>query len=111
MHVFDAKDGGVWHVTEKSQEGEFAFYGTFHEVAENTRIVQTFEYMGMPERGHVILQTSAFVEVAPDQTQIRTISTFQSQGDLRGMVDSGMEEGYRQSMYALGKVVGDTKEE
>ena len=85
--------------------GEHGFTGSIHEVATNERIIQTFEYLGLPERGHVALERADFAAVDPQTTEIRTLSTFQSREDRDGMVSSGMEAGWRQSVEALGRLV------
>lgn len=106
VHRFDCRDGGAWHIAEPNEDGpDFEFYGTFHEVAENERIVQTFEFLGMPERGHVLLERADFVAVDPHTTEIRTLSTAQSREARDGMVASGMESGWRESIAALGRLV------
>ena len=57
-----ARSGGSWHLTEKSAEGEYSFCGSYHEVAKNERI-WTFEFLGMPERGHVALERMDLVRI------------------------------------------------
>ena len=111
VHTFAAIDGGSWHITEISDHGEFSFFGTFHEVARNTRIVQTFEFLGMNERGHVALERADFTSTAPDETRISIVSTYQSIDDAKAMVESGMEDGFRESVYALGALLGDRTKE
>lgn len=105
VHHFDGRTGGWWHIAERSEHGEHEFTGTFHEVAENERIVQTFEYLGLPERGHVALERADFAATDDGATEIRTLSTFQSRADRDGMVSSGMEAGWRQSIEALGRLI------
>ena len=106
VHHFDCKDGGSWHIAELTAEGhEYEFTGCFHEVAKNKRIVQTFEFLGMPERGHVMLEKAEFVAIDDGTTEIRTHSTAMSQEDRDGMIASGMESGWRQSVEALGKLL------
>ena len=103
---FDCRDGGRWHISECSEDGnEHAFAGCFHEVTKNERIIQTFEYLGMPERGHVFLERADFVADGRSATQIRTLSTAQSIADRDGMVAAGMESGWRQSVDALGRLL------
>lgn len=103
---FDCRSGGSWHVVETAPNGtRHAFAGSFHEVAANERIVQTFEYLGLPERGHVILERMDFTATGPRTTEIRTLSTAQSREARDGMIDSGMEGGWRQSVEALAKLV------
>jgi uncharacterized protein YndB with AHSA1/START domain len=42
---------------------EFAFHGVCHEHTAPERIIQTFEFEGLPEKGHVILETSRFEDL------------------------------------------------
>jgi uncharacterized protein YndB with AHSA1/START domain len=106
VHHFNCEDGGSWHITEQSEDGnEYEFMGCFHEVAHNERIVQTFEFLGMPERGHVMLEKTEFVAIDDHTTEVRTHSTAMSQAERDGMVASGMESGWRQSVEALGRLV------
>jgi uncharacterized protein YndB with AHSA1/START domain len=107
VYRFDCRDGGNWHVAERSEDGkEYVFMGSFHEVALNERIVQTFEYLGMPERGHVMLQKAEFAATGASTTEIRTISTAQSREARDGMVASGMEGGWRYPWTSRSVVAG-----
>lgn len=106
VYHFDCQDGGSWHIAEQSEDGnEYEFTGCFHEVAPDQRIVQTFEFLGMPERGHVLLEKVEFVAMGERTTEIRTHSTAMTQADRDGMVASGMESGWQQSVEALGKLL------
>ena len=106
VHHFECTDGGWWHVAEHAKDGhEYEFMGSFHEVAPNERIVQTFEFLGMPERGHVLLERADFIAVDADTTEIRTLSTAQSRESRDAMVAGGMETGGRQSVEALGRLL------
>ena len=106
VYHFDCKDGGSWHIAEQSEDGnEYEFTGCFHEVAKDKRIVQTFEFLGMAERGHVMLEKAEFVAIDEHTTEIRTHSTAMNQEDRDGMVASGMEIGWRQSIEVLGKLL------
>mgnify|MGYP001795542552 CR=1 FL=1 len=106
VYHFDCKNGGSWHISEQSEDGnEYEFTGCFHEVAQDERIVQTFEFLGMPERGHVMLEKAEFVAIDKHTTEIRTHSTAMTLEDRDGMVASGMESGWRQSVEALGRLV------
>jgi uncharacterized protein YndB with AHSA1/START domain len=106
VHRFDCRDGGGWHVAEVSPDGsEHEFFGCYHEVARNQRIVQTFEYLGLPERGHVLLERADFVALDASTTEIRTLGTAQTLADRDGMMQSGAEAGWRQSVEALGRLL------
>jgi len=61
LDVFEPENGGSWRYIQKDEEGnEFAFHGVNHEVAYPERIICTFEWEGLPEKGHVILETNRF---------------------------------------------------
>lgn len=108
VHHFNCENGGSWHIAETSEDGnEYEFAGSFHEVANNERIVQTFEYLGWPERGHVMLEKAEFFAIDANTTEIRTLSTAFSREDRDAMVSSGMESGWRQSIEALGRLLED----
>ena len=105
VHAFEAKSGGSWHVAEQANDGTYEFCGSFHEVAKNERIVWTFEFLGMPERGHVAIERADFKKIDDNTTELRTLSTYQTVADRDGMVQSGMEGGWRQSIEALEKLL------
>jgi uncharacterized protein YndB with AHSA1/START domain len=108
VKTFDGKSGGTWDIAEKDPEGnEWGFYGVFHDVAENERIIWTFEFMGMPERGHASLERMDFVKIDDTTTELRTTTVFLTAEDRNGMIESGMEDGWRQSIEALSEVVGE----
>jgi len=109
VHEFNPVAGGSWHISEITDHGEFTFFGTYHEIAKDTRIIQTFEFLGLGERGHVALERADFEATDAGVTKISTVSTFQSVEDRRAMVESGMEDGFRQSVYALGALLGDDR--
>ncbi|MFJ9556722.1 SRPBCC family protein [Nocardiopsis sp. NPDC101807] len=95
----EARPGGTWRFVEKAAGGEeYAFHGVFHDVVAPERIVQTFEFEGMP--GHVAMDTH-MLEEKDGRTLYRAISVFQTVEDRDGMVSSGMEEGLAQSLDAL----------
>ncbi|HEY1074544.1 MAG TPA: SRPBCC domain-containing protein, partial [Patescibacteria group bacterium] len=99
---YDATSGGKWRFVSHDQHGnEFAFHGCIHEVNPNTRLIQTFEFEGLSESGHVALERAEFASKGDNETEIRITSTFQSVEDRDGMVASGMESGFRKSIDAL----------
>lgn len=83
--------GGSWRYVQADPEGnEYGFHGVFHEVSPAARVVQTFEFEGMP--GHVTLDSLTFEDLG-GRTRLHGQSTFQSLEDRDGMVASGMEIG------------------
>lgn len=80
--------GGSWRVVHIDPDGnEYGFRGVFHDVGPD-RVVQTFEFEGMP--GHVCLETHTF-EPVDGGTRVTQHSVFQSVEDRDGMAQSGME--------------------
>lgn len=107
LHSFEPKSGGNWHMSNDGDGGEvYEFGGSFHEIATNERIVWTFEFLGMPERGHVALEKMTFRAVDENTTEMQVVSTYQSQEERKAMVESGMEDGWRQSIEALEAALG-----
>ncbi|ONM46478.1 SRPBCC family protein [Nocardia donostiensis] len=89
--------GGAWAFANDQDGTEIAsFYGSFHEVRPNERIVWTFTYDGEPDG--VALETLTFTELAPGQTRLETLSVVADFATRDGMLASGMstgvEEGY-----------------
>jgi uncharacterized protein YndB with AHSA1/START domain len=67
------------------------------------RVVQTFEWDGMP--GHVIVQTLTLEDLGDGRTRMVNISLFHTTEERDGMLGSGMEEGMNESYAALDKVL------
>ncbi len=100
----DPREGGRWRFVQKTDDGqEFAFFGSYHEVSPE-RIVQTFEFSGLPERGHVSMEKMEMTE-ENGKTTIHVVTTFFSVEDRDGMVQSGMEGGMNASYDALDEVL------
>lgn len=88
----DARPGGEWRFVQRDPDGnEYAFHGVFHDVSAPERIIQTFEWEGMP--GHVQMETAVFEDLGGGRTRVVSQSVFQSVEDRDGMAASGMEEG------------------
>lgn len=106
LDKFESKNGGSWRYVQKDDEGhEFAFHGVNHEIKTPERIIGTFEFEGLPERGHVLLQTIKFYDLHGGGTKIESQSVFQSVEDRDGMVATGMEVGVRESYKRLDELV------
>src|ERR1700678_4204416 len=79
----------------------FGFHGGMHEVLPPERIIRTFEYEGLPEKGHVILETLRMEPLPNNRTRVTIQSVFQSVADRDGMVAAGMENGVDESHQLL----------
>lgn len=94
----DFRVGGTYRFVEHADGGTHAFRGEFREIVVPERIVQTFEYEGMP--GHIAVETLVLEE--RDGTTIVTGTTrFSTREDRDGMLESGMAAGATQSYLAL----------
>jgi uncharacterized protein YndB with AHSA1/START domain len=106
LETFEPRSGGSWRFIQKDAEGnEYAFHGVNHEVLPPERIIDTFEFEGLPEKGHVLLETARFEELPNNRTKVVSQSVFQSVADRDGMLQSGMEEGVNDSYERLDELL------
>lgn len=106
----DVREGGSWKFVQTADDGkEYAFFGTYHEVTAPQRIIQTFEFDGLPERGHVSMEKMELADAGDGKTKMTVVSTFFSVDDRDGMIQSGMEEGMHQTYAALDKLLAETE--
>ncbi|MGA9187182.1 MAG: SRPBCC family protein [Methanosarcina sp.] len=106
LEIFEPRNGGMWRYIQKDQDGnEYAFHGVNHEVTAPERIISTFEFEGLPEKGHVILETARFEALPGDRTKLTSQSVFQTVEDRDGMFQSGMEEGINDSYDRLDELL------
>jgi uncharacterized protein YndB with AHSA1/START domain len=102
----DAKAGGQWRFLNRDPQGtEYAFHGVYHEVRAPERIIDTFEFEGLPEAGHVCLEKLTLEALPGGRTRLTTQSVFQSVADRDGMLQSGMEEGLNDSYERLAELL------
>ncbi|HEV8639322.1 MAG TPA: SRPBCC family protein [Chloroflexota bacterium] len=87
----DFRPGGSWRFVLREADGnEYAFRGEIREIVPPERIVQTFEFEGMP--GAVSVESLTLAEHG-GKTTITATSTFDSIEGRDGMLQSGMERG------------------
>jgi uncharacterized protein YndB with AHSA1/START domain len=103
IEKMELERGGHWRFVEHSDHGVHGFEGRFAEVTPPERVVQTFEWDGMP--GHVALETMTLEDLGDGRTRLVTTSLFLTAEDRDGMLQSGMEGGLNQSYEALDKVL------
>lgn len=100
---FEVARGGHWRFVEHAADGAHGFEGRFREVTPPERMVQTFEWDGMP--GHVLVQTLELEVLAADRTRLVTTALFHTSEERDGMIEAGMEEGLNQSYEALDRLL------
>lgn len=107
VEKMDVRPGGTWRFVQRDAEGNvFGFHGEYKEVVPPKRIVDTFEFEGMP--GHILIETATFEEI-DGQTKVTQKSVFETAEDLEGMLASGMEEGARETMERFTELLAEMK--
>ncbi len=110
LETFEPRTGGSWRYVQRDQGGnEFAFHGVHHEVLPPERMIGTFEFEGLPETGHALLQVARFAEVPGNRTRLTSQSVFLSVEDRDGMMQSGMEEGINESYERLDELLEELR--
>jgi uncharacterized protein YndB with AHSA1/START domain len=99
----DARTGGDWRFIGHNADGsQHAFRGTYREVSPPERIVQTFEWEGMP--GYICLETAEFEDLG-ERTKVTTTSLFYTTEERDGMLGSGMEKGLNETYARLDELL------
>ncbi len=102
----DVRPGGQWRFINRDAEGnEYAFHGVYHEILAPERIIDTFEFEGLPETGHVILETMKLEALPGGRTRLTTQSVFQSVADRDGMLQTDMAEGVKDTYNRLAELL------
>ncbi|MBA3990755.1 MAG: SRPBCC family protein [Propionibacteriales bacterium] len=99
VDTWDARTGGSYRYVAEHEGQEYGFYGAFHEVRPNDRIVQTFTFEGVPDG--VSLDTVTFEELPGGRTRLTGLSVVDSMEARDAMVASGMETGVVQGYESL----------
>jgi uncharacterized protein YndB with AHSA1/START domain len=99
----DFRPGGTYRFVQRTPDGEeYAFRGEYREIVVPARIVQTFEFEGMP--GHVAVETLTFDE-QDGKTTLTSTALYQSVEDRDGILASGMETGAAESLDRLAELL------
>jgi uncharacterized protein YndB with AHSA1/START domain len=88
---WEPRTGGSWRYVSELGGQEFGFYGSFHEIRPDERIVQTFTYEGVPDA--VNLEILTLIDLGGGRTRLVAQSVYDSIDSRDGMVASGMETG------------------
>jgi uncharacterized protein YndB with AHSA1/START domain len=99
----EVERGGHWRHVEHAPDSVHGFEGRYREVTPPERIVQTFEWDGMP--GYVAVTTVTFEDLGDGRTKMITTSLFHTTEERDGMLRSGMEQGLNQSYAALDRLL------
>jgi uncharacterized protein YndB with AHSA1/START domain len=104
---YDSRSGGSYRYSVCNDKGKViaSFNGAIHEVTAPERIIQTFEFEGLPERGHVTLDTTLFEELPGNRTKLTIHSVCRSVADRDAMMESGMEQGINEGYRKLDELL------
>jgi uncharacterized protein YndB with AHSA1/START domain len=90
--------GGSWRFIHVDKAGnEFGFHGVCHQETAPETLIRTFEFEGLPEPGHVVLESAKFQALPGNRTRLTIQSVFLSVEDRDGMIQAGMERGVSES--------------
>ena len=106
LEKLEAWSGGSYRYISTDEKGnEYAFHGVHHEVLAPERIIGTFEFEGLPEKGHVEFDTARFEELPGERTKLTIQAVYQSIADRDAMVRSGMERGVNEGHSRLDELL------
>jgi uncharacterized protein YndB with AHSA1/START domain len=103
IEKMEVERGGHWRFVEHSEGQQHGFEGRYGEVTPEEKIVQTFEWDGMP--AHVALETMTLQDLGDGRTKLTVDSLFHTSEDRDGMLSAGMEDGMNQSYAALDRLL------
>lgn len=90
---YDFRSGGGYAYVHRDPDGEeYGFRGVFHTVRDNELILQTFEFVGMPDE--VALEFLRFEDLGDGRARLHGRSIGRTVEGRDAMVESGMVEGY-----------------
>ena len=97
---WDARTGGSYrYAALQGSEEVAAFYGSFHEVRPNERLVQTFTWEGMPDG--VSLDTMTFEDLGDGRTRTIGLSVVENFEGRDAIMASGMDVGVNEGYEKL----------
>ena len=109
LETFEPHSGGRYRYIHKDKDGsEYGFHGVFHEMSDEL-MIQTFEFDGLSESGHVTLDTMKLDALPNGRTRLTAQSVFQSVSDRDGMIQSGMERGVNEGYERLDEILEKLK--
>ena len=100
---YDCRTGGSYRYLHVSDDAEFGFHGSFHEVRPAGLIVQTFTFEAIPDS--VALQRLVFTDLGGGRTRLTSTSLVDSFAGRDAFVASGMEAGVREVYERLDAVL------
>ena len=101
---WDVRTGGSWrHVGLRDGQEVARFYGSFHEIRPNQRLVQTFTYEAVPDG--VSLDIVTFEALPGDRSRATIVSVVDSLAGRDAILATGMEVGVREGFETLDELL------
>lgn len=91
----DYRTGGSYSWYNKDAAGNIlcTFAGVIHELTAPVRLVQTAEFMELPERGHAVMEAMRFDELPNGRTKLTIHDVCFFTEDRDALIKSGMAQG------------------
>ena len=105
LDVFEPRHGGRYRYHTDVDGHEVGFNGVYHEVTAPERIINTWEFEGLPERGHVEFTTTTFEDLPGGRSRLTSLSVYFSLADRDAAMQSGMETGVVEGYERLDEVL------
>lgn len=102
---WDARTGGSWRYRGRGEDFDLGFWGSFHDVRPDERIVQTFSFEGEPDG--VSLETMTFEELPGGRSRITALSVVESLEIRDAILASGMEVGVIEGYERLDELLAE----
>jgi uncharacterized protein YndB with AHSA1/START domain len=103
---WDARTGGSYRYAALQDGAEVAsFYGSFHEVRPDERLVQTFTWEGAPDG--VSLETMTFEDLGDGRTRVTGLSVVDTIETRDMVMSSGMDTGVIEGYEKLDALLAD----
>lgn len=103
IDTWDCHTGGNYRYVSVHEGHEYGFYGSFHEVRPDERLVQTFTFEQVPDG--VSLETATFEELDGDRTRVTMLSVVESLEMRDAIIASGMETGVVEGFEKLDEIL------
>lgn len=108
-HNYQNNGSYSWCNKDSSGNVLCTFSGTIHEILSPDRIIQTAEFMELPERGHVVLEAMKFEALSEGRTKLVIHDVCFSVTDRDAMIQSGMEQGLIAIFNQLDELIKQNK--
>jgi uncharacterized protein YndB with AHSA1/START domain len=106
IDYMDYRDGGRYRFLLPGPGGKpVGLFGVVHEIHSPSRLIRTFEYEGLPERGHAALEKVVFEALPGDRCKVIIQYMCESVEFRDGIVESGMEHAFNQSFFRLDQIL------